>query len=134
VSRARITEGVFQASPSYLIGVDGASVQVNARGAGAATVYRDETGPSTVANPLTTRKGRIEPVDQPGGDAWLDTGSYTGAAGSRRPAGTERSGGGQDLLPRAERRVRHRRLHDGAAVPERGRRADDRHRLHRHQR
>jgi hypothetical protein len=76
VSRARITEGVFQASPSYLIGVDGASVQVNARGAGAATVYRDETGPSTVANPLTTRKGRIEPVDQPGGDAWLDTGSY----------------------------------------------------------
>jgi hypothetical protein len=76
VSRARITEGVFQASPSYLIGVDGATVQVNARNAGAAAVYRDETGPTTVANPLTTRKGRIEPVEEPGGDSWLETGSY----------------------------------------------------------
>lgn len=76
MSRARITEGVFQPSPSYLIGVEGASVQVNARNAGAAVVYRDETGPTTVANPLTTHQGGIVPVDDPSGDAWLDVGSY----------------------------------------------------------
>jgi hypothetical protein len=51
---------------------------------------------------------------------------------ARRARGGERPGGGQGLLPRAERPVRHRRLHDGAAVPERGRGADDRHGLHRH--
>lgn len=49
--------------------VSGASVQVNLRGAGAATVYAAETGGTTSANPiLTDANGRIE--------GWLEEGSY----------------------------------------------------------
>jgi PKD repeat protein len=75
-SRVRITEAVMQPTPDYLQPVTGAQVQVNIHGAGAATVYRNETGTSTVANPLTTRNGRIEPPDEAGGDVWLDPGRY----------------------------------------------------------
>lgn len=47
----------------------GASVQVNVRGGGAATVYAGETGGTTLLNPLTTDgQGRI--------DGWLEPGSY----------------------------------------------------------
>lgn len=47
----------------------GASVQVNLRAGGAATVYAAETGGTTLTNPLTTdSRGRIE--------GWLETGSY----------------------------------------------------------
>ena len=49
--------------------VSGASVQVNSRGAGAATVYTSATGGATNANPLTTdSSGRIE--------GHLEEGSY----------------------------------------------------------
>lgn len=49
--------------------LEGASVQVNVRGGGAATVYEAETGGTTVANPImTTAQGRIE--------GWLEEGSY----------------------------------------------------------
>lgn len=49
--------------------VAGASIQVNIRGGGPATVFAAETGASTTANPLTTGAGgRI--------DGWLDEGSY----------------------------------------------------------
>lgn len=51
------------------LAVSGASVQVNIRGGGPATVYAAETGGTTIANPLTTTaEGRI--------DGWLDEGSY----------------------------------------------------------
>lgn len=47
----------------------GASVQVNVRGGGAATVYAAATGGGTLPNPLTTdSQGRI--------DGWLEQGSY----------------------------------------------------------
>ena len=50
--------------------VNGASVQVNVRGGGAATVYAAETGSGTLGNPLaTTPEGRIE--------GWLEEGSYS---------------------------------------------------------
>ena len=49
--------------------VSGASVLVNLRGGGPATVYAGETGGTTLANPLTTGStGRI--------DGWLEEGSY----------------------------------------------------------
>jgi hypothetical protein len=49
--------------------VPGASVQVNVRGGGAATVYLASTGVATLVNPLTTDgNGRI--------DGWLEAGSY----------------------------------------------------------
>jgi hypothetical protein len=76
MSRARITESVLQPRPDYLMAVDGASVTVRLRNAGLATVYRDETGAATLTNPVITRNGRIEPPDEPGGDCWLETGSY----------------------------------------------------------
>jgi microcystin-dependent protein len=51
------------------LGVSGATVQVNIRGGGPATVFAAETGATTIANPLTsTAEGRIE--------GWLDEGSY----------------------------------------------------------
>lgn len=54
---------------SVPIGVSGASVSVNIRGLGPATIYAAETGGTTLANPLTTTAdGRI--------DGWLDEGSY----------------------------------------------------------
>lgn len=48
--------------------VTGASVQVNVRNGGAATVYAAETGTFTLLNPLTTANGQIE--------GWLEPGSY----------------------------------------------------------
>lgn len=49
--------------------VSGASILVNIRGGGPATVYAAETGGTTLANPLTsTAEGRI--------DGWLEEGSY----------------------------------------------------------
>ena len=63
MSRARLNDTVLQEAPYYFKGVDDASVQVNLRSGGAATVYRAETGVATWANPLTTRDGRIEPVE-----------------------------------------------------------------------
>lgn len=49
--------------------LSGASVLVNTRGSGAATIYAAETGSGTLPNPLTTgAEGRI--------DGWLDEGSY----------------------------------------------------------
>lgn len=66
MARAEISEVVLASSGGA---VAGASVQVNVRGGGAATVYVAETGGTTRANPLTTDSaGRIE--------GWLDTGSY----------------------------------------------------------
>lgn len=50
--------------------ITGASVQINLRGAGAATVYAASAGGTTVANPLTTVKGRVPAA------AWVDEGSY----------------------------------------------------------
>lgn len=67
--RVQITEIVAgRNSAGFLLGVDGASVQVNVRGGGAATVYAGETGGTTLPNPLTSDNGRI--------DGWLDEGSY----------------------------------------------------------
>ena len=48
--------------------VDGASVQVNVRGGGAATVYAAASGGTTKTNPLTTDNGRVE--------GYLEEGSY----------------------------------------------------------
>lgn len=49
--------------------IAGARVQVNLRSGGAATVYANEAGATTVANPMTTDdEGRLE--------GWLDEGSY----------------------------------------------------------
>lgn len=51
------------------VAVPGASIQVNKRTGGAATIYQAEVGASTLANPLTTDSaGRIE--------GWLLEGSY----------------------------------------------------------
>lgn len=48
---------------------EGASMQVNVRGGGAATVYAAETGAPTVANPLTVDgQGKVS--------GWVDDGSY----------------------------------------------------------
>jgi peptidoglycan/xylan/chitin deacetylase (PgdA/CDA1 family) len=66
VARVEIGE-VVQDITGQIIG--GASVQVNVRGGGAATVYSAETGGVTLANPLLTdANGRIE--------GWLEEGSY----------------------------------------------------------
>jgi hypothetical protein len=74
--RVELTETVLRAQGNVLSYVDGASAQVNVRGGGAATVYAAATGGTTRANPLTTRYGRVEPVEQAGGEAWVDAGSY----------------------------------------------------------
>lgn len=67
--RVQITEIVAgRNGAGYLLGVDGASVQVNVRGGSAATVYAGATGGTTLPNPLTSDNGRI--------DGWLDEGSY----------------------------------------------------------
>lgn len=66
MSRVEIGEVVFTGSGVPLAG---ASVQVNERDAGAATVYAAEAGGTTVTNPIVTDTyGRIE--------GWLETGSY----------------------------------------------------------
>lgn len=67
--RVQITEIVAgRNSAGFLLGVDGASVQVNDSDGDAATVYQASTGSSTLSNPLTSDNGRI--------DGWLDEGSY----------------------------------------------------------
>jgi microcystin-dependent protein len=64
---SKATGTVSGATASYA--VSGASVLVNLRGGGPATVYAGETGGTTLPNPLTTTSdGRI--------DGWLDEGSY----------------------------------------------------------
>lgn len=59
-----------QGSETVNIAVSGASVLINIRGGGPATIFGAETGAGTIANPTTTTtEGRI--------DGWLDEGSYT---------------------------------------------------------
>lgn len=66
MARVEISETVLAGSPVRGVA---ASVQVNVRGGGAATVYAAETGGSTLSNPLTADSfGRIE--------GWLPVGSY----------------------------------------------------------
>lgn len=76
MARAELTEGVFLPTARMMIGVNGASVTVNERGAGAATVYEAATGVGTRTQPLTTAHGRIEPEGVSGGECWLEPGSY----------------------------------------------------------
>ena len=67
MARVEIPFAVTQTSNGAAVA--GASVQVNVRGGGPATVYAAETGGTTLSNPLTTdAAGRIE--------GWLDEGSY----------------------------------------------------------
>jgi hypothetical protein len=67
MSRVEIPLAVTKTSDGSA--VSGASVQVNLRSGGPATVYSAETGPTTLSNPLTTTaEGRIE--------GWVDEGSY----------------------------------------------------------
>lgn len=64
---SKATGSVSGAVASYA--VSGASVLINIRGQGPATVYAGESGATTLANPLTTgAEGRI--------DGWVDEGSY----------------------------------------------------------
>jgi hypothetical protein len=66
VARAEIGEVVLGSTGAP---VAGASVQVNVRAGGAATVYQAESGGTQASNPITTDSaGRI--------DGWLDEGSY----------------------------------------------------------
>jgi hypothetical protein len=70
MARVEIPETVARRRGSgVLAAVGGASVQVNVRGGGAATVYAAATGSTTVANPIPTdADGRIE--------GWVEEGSY----------------------------------------------------------
>ena len=69
MARVEINETVLRSYGSVLRPVSGASVQVNIRGAGAATVYSASTGAGTLTNPLTsTAAGMVE--------GWLEPGSY----------------------------------------------------------
>jgi len=66
MARVEIPEVVLDSTG---VPVLGASVQVNHRGGGAATVYSAETGAGTVSNPIITGAlGRIE--------GWVEPGSY----------------------------------------------------------
>lgn len=75
MSRGPIPFVVFKTVPAVSgstvnIVVSDASVLINIRGGGPATIYPSETGGSTIANPTTTTtEGRIV--------GWLDEGSYT---------------------------------------------------------
>lgn len=69
MARVEIDEIVLRSAGSSVSTVAGASIQVNIRNAGAATVYAAATGGTTLSNPLTSDAyGRIE--------GWLDEGSY----------------------------------------------------------
>lgn len=69
MARAEISETVSKTLSGFLAPAGGASVQVNVRGGGAATVYAAATGAATVANPVPSdAAGRIE--------GWLEPGSY----------------------------------------------------------
>lgn len=77
MARVEITDPVLQLTAAGLVApVTGASVTINIRGGSAATLYTAESGGTAVAQPLTTRNGKIEPVATPGGDVWVDAGSY----------------------------------------------------------
>jgi len=66
MARTRVPIQVIDSAGNALAG---ASVQINTRGGGAATVFAGEVGATTVTNPLTTdAAGRVS--------AWLDRGSY----------------------------------------------------------
>jgi hypothetical protein len=69
MARVQINETVFQPVTDddlLLRAVTGASVQVNIREGGAATVYADATGPAELDNPQSTEWGIIE--------GWVDEG------------------------------------------------------------
>lgn len=70
MARVAISEVVTRVgvTDSALRAVNGATVQVNHRDAGPATVYAESTGGATLTNPVTTVHGRI-----PG---WVDPGPY----------------------------------------------------------
>lgn len=68
MARAEIPYVVYKGQNPVQVGA-GASVLVNLRGAGPATIFAAETGGGTAANPITTDAfGRI--------NGWLDEGSY----------------------------------------------------------
>lgn len=67
--RVQITEAASgRDAAGFLLGLNGASVQVDVAGGAAATVYEAETGGATISNPVTSENGRI-----PG---WLEEGAY----------------------------------------------------------
>lgn len=69
MARVRITEAALGVdSDRFVKALHGASVQVNVHGGSAATVYANESGGATLANPLTSSNGRIS--------GWLEEGSY----------------------------------------------------------
>lgn len=60
MARVKITEAVFgRNSESFVLALDGASVQVNVAGGSAATVYQDASSGTTIPNPLTSTNGRL---------------------------------------------------------------------------
>lgn len=68
--RVKITEAVFgREDTGVAVLLDGASVQVDVSGGGAATVYESDSGGTTITNPLTSDNGVL-----PG---YLVEGSYT---------------------------------------------------------
>lgn len=69
MARVELRDTVLRNHAGTLVPAAGASVQVNVRGGGAATVYAAATGATTLTNPLTaTAEGNIE--------GWVDEGSY----------------------------------------------------------
>jgi hypothetical protein len=78
MARVEITETVMRPDSvtGELSAVSGSSVQINKRGGGAATLYTTASGSTTIAQPLTTRYGRVEPTATVGGDVWVAPGSY----------------------------------------------------------
>lgn len=58
--RVKITEAVLgRNSEGFLLGLDGASVQINVAGGSAATVYEDASSGTTITNPVTSDNGRL---------------------------------------------------------------------------
>lgn len=69
MSRVSINEIVAgRNSDGFLLGLNGASVQINVAGGAAATVYEADTGGATLTNPLTSSNGRVS--------GYLAEGSY----------------------------------------------------------
>ena len=69
LSRVEISDAVLKSTLSVITSVTGASVQVNVRDGGAATVYAASTGGSTLSNPLASDSaGRI--------NGWLENGPH----------------------------------------------------------
>lgn len=60
MARVKITEAVLgRNSEGFLLGLDGASVQINVAGGSAATVYEDASSGTTITNPVTSDNGRL---------------------------------------------------------------------------